>query len=321
MALTEFDFIRRYLQRRRHDDSIVLGIGDDAAVVRPRAGYDLCVSSDMLVKGRHFFADVEPDDLAWKILAVNISDMAAMGAVPKWVLLSAGLPTLSDTWLDAFCGTFFELADRFGITLIGGDTVRGDLVFNVTIAGELPLGRALRRDAAQTGDDIWLSGRVGLAAAALQHRLGNIRLSDETAAECMAVLLRPEPRVALGCALLPFAHAALDVSDGLAQDLGHILKASDVGAEIRIDWLPTLSRLYQELPAEQVRQLMLGGGDDYELVFTAPVAKRQAVLEAGRKSGTAVTRIGSINDTGRLNISDGQGNELKFSQSGFDHFG
>lgn len=321
--MTEFDFIRRYLDRQQNDAEVVLGIGDDAAIIRPRAGYDLCFSSDMLLKNRHFFEDVSPEDLAWKVLAVNISDMAAMGARPRWALLSAGLPKLEEDWLHRFCDSLFDLAQRFGVTLIGGDTTRGDLVFNVTIAGELPKGQALRRDAAQLGDDIWVSGQIGLAAAALQSRLKKRPLPPELQAVCDAELLRPMPRVALGQALLPLAHAAQDISDGLAQDIGHILSASAVGARIWVDQLPGLPELKKLLGEREWLDCALSGGDDYELVFTAPPSRREAVLAAANAAETSVTRIGVIEDTGRLNITHSESDEceIRLTSSGFDHFG
>lgn len=318
--MKEFDFIKRYLQTDT-DKDVVLGIGDDAAIVRPREGFDLCFSADMLLKDRHFFADVKPEDLAWKVLAVNISDMAAMGAIPRWVLLSAALPELDEVWLKRFCGSFFGLAKKFGVTLIGGDTTKGDMAFNVTIIGELPKGRALRRDAAVAGDDIWVSGRVGMAAAALNCRLKRCVLPDEVFAVCEQKLLRPEPRVGLGLALLPFARAAQDVSDGLAQDLGHILTASGVGAEIFADKLPSLSVLKDILPRAQWLSYTLAGGDDYELVFTASESCRESVLAAAERCGVPVTRIGKINGECRLKILDSDGRELKLHSSGFDHFG
>lgn len=306
--MTEFDFIRRYLQKQQSDSEVLLGIGDDAAVIRPRAGFDLCFSSDMFMKSKHFFEDVQPADLAYKVLAVNISDMAAMGAKPRWILLSAGLPDLQENWLEDFCTSLFSLARRFGITLIGGDTTKGDMVFNITIIGELPQGKALRRDAARDGDDIWVSGQVGLAAAALNHHWQLSRL-------------RPKPRVALGQLLLPFAHAAQDISDGLAQDLGHILKASAMGAEIFVQQLPTLPQLRGILPEKQLYDCLLAGGDDYELVFTAPESQREAVMEAGKISNTPVCRIGKINRSGRLKMTLADSSELHLTSLGFDHFG
>ncbi|MCF7529790.1 thiamine-phosphate kinase [Neisseria lisongii] len=319
--MTEFDFIRRYL-KQQNDADVVLGIGDDAAIVRPRSGFDLCFSSDMLLKNVHFFADVSPEDLAWKVLAVNISDMAAMGAVPRWALLSAGLPELEADWLQRFCDSLFALAQRFGVTLIGGDTTRGDLVFNVTIAGELPQGQGLQRHAAQAGDDIWVSGRIGLAAAALQCRLKKCELPPAVFAVCEQALLRPFPRVALGQAVLPFARAALDISDGLAQDLGHILQASGVGATVWLDALPTLPELKTLLPEAQWQACVLAGGDDYELVFTAPAEQRRAILEVAQRSNTPVSRIGIITETGRLKIirSADDDSEIQLTNTGFDHF-
>ncbi|MFC3873558.1 thiamine-phosphate kinase [Neisseria musculi] len=319
--MKEFDFIRRYLHRSQADADVLIGIGDDAAVIRPRAGYDLCFSSDMLLKDRHFFGDVAPADLAYKVLAVNISDMAAMGASPRWALLGAGLPQLQEDWLAEFCGSLFVLAQHFGITLIGGDTTKGDLVFNVTIVGELPQGRALRRDAAQAGDDVWVSGQLGLAAAALHHHWHTFALPDAVFDCCERARLRPEPRVALGQALLPVAHAAQDVSDGLAQDLDHILQASGVGAEVFADNVPTLPQLHDVLDKTALYGCVLAGGDDYELVFTAPRSCRSAVAEAGRASATPVTRIGRITqDRGRLNILNANGMPVALASLGFNHF-
>ncbi len=321
-ALGEFDFIRRYLTTAQPaDPELLLGIGDDAAIVRPRPGHDLCFSSDMLLAGRHFFPDVAPADLAHKILAVNISDMAAMGARPRWVMLSAALPELNPSWLEAFSGSLFAMLRQYGITLIGGDTTKGDLVFNVSITGELPAGLGLCRCGAQNGDDIWVSGQIGLAAAALHHIWQNIRLPENLFAECEAARLRPTPRVSLGQALLTVATAAQDISDGLAQDLGHILRASNVGAELYADLVPTASGLRQCLPGQTVYELTLAGGDDYELLFTAPPQARPAVLAAADSSRTPVARIGRINDTGYLKLLHDNGSELHLSQLGFDHFG
>ncbi len=318
----EFDFIRQYLlQSQPADPEMVLGIGDDAAIIRPRLGYDLCFSSDMLLGGRHFFHDVAPADLAHKILAVNISDIAAMGARPRWVLLSAGLPVLEPAWLSAFSGSLFAVAKQFGVTLIGGDTTRGDWAFNVTIVGELPQGQALRRSGAKVGDDIWVSGQVGLAAAALRVHLGNLDLPDDVQEACDAALLRPIPRVQLGQGLLPLAHAAMDVSDGLAQDLGHMLTASGVGAVVQVDAVPTLPVLRRLMPSEQLRALQLSGGDDYELLFTAPVGARDAIEALAREGGVGVSRIGQIVAGSGLRLLDAEQQPVYLEKAGFDHFG
>ncbi|MRN38657.1 thiamine-phosphate kinase [Neisseria sp. N95_16] len=321
--MTEFDFIRKYLQNQQQDHQVVLGIGDDAAIIRPQAEYDLCFSADMLLKNRHFFENVAPEDLAWKVLAVNLSDMAAMGAQPRWALLSAGLPELNEDWLRRFCNSLFDLAQRFGVTLIGGDTTRGDLVFNVTIVGELPQGKSLRRDAAQVGDDIWVSGKIGLAASALNCLLKQCDLPSEVFQLCEAELLRPMPRVRLGQAILNFAHAAQDVSDGLAQDIDHILTASNVGAEIWADEIPTLPQLKKVLPRKEWLQYTLAGGDDYELVFTAPKNCREALLIAAQNSNTPITCIGKITDSGCLQVINSMADrmEIALTSLGFDHFG
>lgn len=320
--MTEFDFIRRYLNRQQEDADVILGIGDDAAIIRPKTGFDLCFSSDMLLKNRHFFSDVLPEDLAWKVLAVNISDMAAMGAKPRWALLSAGLPELDETWLERFCSSLFELANRFGVRLIGGDTTRGDLVFNVTIAGELPQGRALRRDAAKIGDDVWVSGEIGSAAAALNCHLKKCVLPDDVFVHCEAKLLRPLPRVALGLGILPLAHAAQDISDGLAQDVGHILNASAMGMELWADCLPVYPPLKTHLDEQTWLACALAGGDDYELVFTAPEVNRECLLAAAQQADVPISRIGKVTDTCRLKIAETRGGkELNLTKTGFDHFG
>lgn len=327
--MNEFDFIRRYLHRQQHDADVILGIGDDAAVIRPRAGFDLHVSSDMLLAGQHFFADVAPADLAHKVLAVNVSDMAAMGAVPRWALLSVALPKLDETWLNAFCDGLFAFAARYGVCIVGGDTTKGDGVFNVTIIGETPQGEHLLRSGAQAGDDVWVSGELGLAAAALDNHLGNVTLPDAVYVLCEDKRLRPTPRVALGNELRHFAHAAQDISDGLAQDLGHILRASHVSATIMAEDIPSLPALCDWAGCKRDRlnlwqHWLLAGGDDYELVFTAPAAQRQAVVDAGRRTQTKVTRIGRIHATAgaahQLTILDRANQPVLLAQAGFDHF-
>ncbi len=322
--MNEFDFIRRYLAAARQpENGVVLGIGDDAAVVRPSPGCDLHLSTDMLLQGRHFFADHPPDALAHKIVAVNVSDMAAMGAKPRWMLLSAALPQLDEDWLQAFCGSLFTQAQRYGMSLVGGDTTRGSLCFSLTVIGEAPQGQALRRSGARVGDDIWVSGRIGLAAAALRHRLGVFRLPETLLAECEDRLLRPDARPELGRLLRGAAHAAQDVSDGLAQDLGHILRVSGVCALIDADAVPTAPQLKRLLTREAWQSCVLDGGDDYELVFTAPVSTREKIAAAGLASATPLTRIGTVmqpeNGADRLWLRE-NGHLRPYAAQGFDHF-
>lgn len=320
MSLNEFDFIRRYLHAVPQDAAVLQGIGDDAALVRPAPGEDWCFSTDMLLAGRHFFADDDPADVAHKVLAVNVSDMAAMGARPRWALLGAALPGLDEAWLAPFCQTLSAQAAAYGVALIGGDTTRGERMFALTMAGTLPQGQALRRSGARAGDDVWVSGLLGSAAAGLQHLLGRIRLPENLAASCVHALRRPEPRVALGQALLPLAHAALDVSDGLLQDLGHILRASGVGAEVAATRVPCLPPLKDCLTPEQYWPLLLAGGDDYELLFTAAPAQRGAIAALGAALDVPLARIGRIRAETGLHCRDAQGRTLTLDRQGYDHF-
>ena len=316
--MKEFDFIKQYLAARQDNDAqVVLGIGDDAAIIRPQADCDIHISSDMLLGGRHFFTDVQPADLAHKVLAVNLSDMAAMGATPKWATLSVALPQLDEAWVQAFCDSLFALADAHGLQLVGGDTTRGDWVFNVTIMGQTPQGLGLRRDAAQVGDDVWVSGRLGLACAALFDHWNEVHLDDDVFTICEAARLRPQARVALGQALLPIAHAAQDVSDGFAQDLQHILTASHVGAVVNVDALPTLPELKH---FEQWQQWVCAGGDDYELVFTAPASAREAIMAAAASAGAAVSLVGKVVTETGLRLIDAAGEDVGLTNTGFDHF-
>lgn len=328
--MMEFDFIRDYLVQQYNDDELVLGVGDDAAVIRPVVGKDIHISSDMLLADRHFFRDVSPADLAHKILAVNVSDMAAMGAAPRWFLLSVALPELNREWLKVFCDHLFSCASRFGVTLIGGDTTKGDWVFNVTILGETPSGEALLRSGAKVHDDVWVSGQLGLAAAALDVHWKKTLLPSSVYSLCEQKRLQPEPRVALGLTLRRLAHAAQDVSDGLAQDLGHILRASHLSAQLWADQLPTLPELaalipQQKISKEQLYTWMLAGGDDYELVFTADASQRQAIIHAAQTSQTAVTRIGTLvednpEQPAHVTILDEQQHIITLNHQGFDHF-
>jgi thiamine-monophosphate kinase len=315
---SEFDLIARYFDRpARH---AVLGVGDDAALVRPGPGMDLAVSADMLVAGRHFFPAADPVRLGHKALAVNLSDLAAMAATPRWALLSLALPEADEAWLAGFAQGFFALAERFGVDLVGGDTTRGPLNLSVTILGEVPAGRALRRDGARIGDDIWVSGELGGAALGLRQLLGEAALSDAEASACLARLHAPEPRVPLGLALAGVAHSAIDISDGLAGDLGHILERSRLGAEIELDALPAAPALAARLPGALALSCLLAGGDDYELCFTAATAQREAVWAAGQAAGVAVTRIGRIVAESGLTIRRPDGGRLDMEVTGYDHF-
>jgi thiamine-monophosphate kinase len=320
--LSEFDLIKHYFQRARPPSGrTVLGIGDDCALLAPAPGKLLAVSSDMLVEGRHFFAGADPFQLGNKALAVNLSDLAAMGATPLGFTLALALPSADPAWLDGFSRGLFALADAHGCELVGGDTTRGPLNICITIFGELQPGQALRRDAARAGDDIWISGTLGDARLALAGLLHEVPLDAADAALAAPRLHAPAPRVALGRLLAEggLAHAALDISDGLVGDLGHILAASRVGALLDVDALPAgpaLARQAQDLR----RRFSAAGGDDYELCFTAPAAQRDAIVAAGAQCGTAVTRVGRIETEAGLRLVDGDGAPLAMRLQGWDHF-
>jgi len=320
--LSEFDLIKQYFQRARPaGPQTVLGIGDDCALLAPAPGKLLAVSSDMLVEDRHFFAGADPFQLGHKSLAVNLSDLAAMGAAPLGFTLALALPRADRDWLDGFSRGLFALADAHGCELIGGDTTKGPLNICITIFGELAPGQALRRDAARVGDDIWISGTLGDARLALAGLLREVELAPGAQALAAARLHAPTPRVALGRLLAEgrLAHAALDISDGLVGDLGHILAASSVGAVLDLDALPAgpvLATQSQDLR----RRFTAAGGDDYELCFTAPVAHREAILAAGAQCGTAVTRVGRIEVKPGLRLVDAGGAPLDLRLHGWDHF-
>ena len=318
-ALSEFELIDRFF--RRPPRRALLGVGDDAALIAPQRGHELAVAVDMLVAGRHFFADVEPEALGHKTLAVNLSDMAAMGATPRWALLAGALPEADPAWLAAFARGFFALADAFEVDLIGGDTTRGPLNLCVTILGEVPAGQALLRKGARPGEAIYVSGELGNAALALAHHRGRIALAADDLARCDAALLRPMPRVALGEQLRGQASAAIDISDGLVGDLDHILEASGVGATIEIARLPRSSALEHVLAGGEralALDCLLAGGDDYELCFTAPA---DADLEPlAQQLDLRLTRIGTIERRAGLVVHDEHGRALEKLPAAFDHF-
>lgn len=325
MAGGEFDLIRRHFTRPA--PAGVLGVGDDCALLPTSAGA-MAISTDILLEGRHFFSDVDPESLGHKALAVNLSDLAAMGAQPSAFVLGLALPAIDDPWLAAFARGMYALADRHDCPLIGGDTTRGQdgIVITITIFGKVLPGEALYRRGAAAGDDIWVSGALGDADVALRLLLdgGEPWVAAPGRAALLAAtrgaLEWPEPRVALGLALRGLASAAIDISDGLMQDLGHILAASRRGASLQADALP-VSASVAALPAALRREAALAGGDVYELCFTAPVARRAAILAAASLASTPVTRVGTIEDAPGLRVLDASGSALHpLPYGGFDHF-
>ena len=318
---SEFDLIDRHFARPT--PQAVLGPGDDCALLAPSPGMELAATTDMLVAGTHFFADTDPFQLGWKTLAVNVSDLAAMGAQPRWALLAGSLPAADEAWLGAFSRGFFACAGRYGVDLIGGDTTRGPLNLCVTALGEVPAGHALRRDGARAGDDVWVSGRPGLAALGLVHLQGRTALPGELGARCVGLLQQPLPRVELGLALQrrALARSAIDVSDGLLADLGHICERSTLDAEIFVAQLPELPA---GVDAALARQCQLAGGDDYELVFSAAPEQRDELSALSAELELPLWRIGRLvaaAGRGAVRLIGERGEPVAVGRKGFDHFG
>nr|WP_255486542.1 thiamine-phosphate kinase [Luteimonas sp. MC1782] len=311
------DLIRARATHAR--DDVLLGIGDDAAVLHVPAGRELVVAMDTLNAGVHFPAGTAPADIGWKALAVNLSDLAAMGAEPAWCTLSLSLPEGDAAWVAAFLDGFMALAARHRVALVGGDTTRGPLSISVTVHGFVAPGAALRRDGARVGDGVWVSGTLGDAAAALAQWRARGAIGRIDAA-LRARLDRPLPRIALGRALAGLAHACLDVSDGLLADLGHVCAASGVGAEIDIDGLPASAALHAAFAGDALRALQAGGGDDYELCFTAVPSADDAIHAAAGATGVAVARIGTIVAGARV-TAHSAGKPWLAPRSGHVHFG
>lgn len=322
----EFELIRRYFQREGGTHSAVaLGIGDDCALLQPAGGTQLAISSDMLVEGHHFFPDVDPEALGHKALAVNLSDLAACGARPLAFTLALSLPRADEAWLADFARGLFALADTHGCTLMGGDTTRGPLNICITVFGEVPVvngrSQALLRSGGQVGDELWVSGTLGDARLALEALQGRRKLPPELLQVARQRLERPTPRVALGLALRGIATAAMDLSDGLAGDLGHLLQASGCGARLEAAVLVALPAARADALDEAARlALVLGGGDDYELLFSAPAAQQDAVRAAGRAAGVPLTCIGRLEAEPGLRVVDAQGRPLDDRYTSFDHF-
>jgi thiamine-monophosphate kinase len=316
---SEFELIARYFARPAK--RALLGVGDDAALFRVGSGMVLAASADMLVAGTHFFPDSDARALGHKALAVNLSDMAAMGALPRWVLLSLALPKVDPGWLKRFSAGFLGLARTHAVELVGGDTTRGPLNLSVTILGEVPARRALRRDAARPGDDVWVSGFLGEAALAVAHQKGRIELGARDLARCMRRLQRPQPRIGLGLALRGIAHAAIDISDGLLADLGHICERSGLAADLDLDRIPRSLSVTRVRDRRLLQEVLLAGGDDYELCFTAPVRRRAQMESLRRRIGVPLTRIGTMRRGRGVRLLGADGVPLRIGKRGFDHFG
>jgi thiamine-monophosphate kinase len=313
----EFELIDKYFQRPvRH---AVLGIGDDGAVLAPLAGRHWVVSSDMLVEGRHFLSTVAPERLGHKALAVNLSDLAAMGARPLAFTLALALPRADEAFIAPLAAGLFALADAHAVELVGGDTTAGPLNLCITVFGDVPPGQALLRSGACAGDELWVSGTLGDARLALEVFRGRVSLPGEAFEAVRRAMELPVPRVALGLALRGVASSAIDLSDGLVGDLGHVLRRSGVAAVVDVDALPRSAVLAAQ-PAALQHECLLAGGDDYELLFTAPPALHDAVRAAGRQAGVAVTCCGRIEPGSGVRVVDGHGRVLDVRVQGFDHF-
>lgn len=321
MSLGEFQLIDRYFKRDypRRDD-LVLGVGDDAAVVRVPAGQELVVAIDTLAAGVHFPIDTAPQAIGHKSLAVNLSDLAAMGADPAWATLALTLPEPDEAWVQEFASGFFQLADQVGLALIGGDTTRGALTVSVQVAGHVPVGGALRRVGARPGDQVWVTGSVGDAALALAVLQGRLELSADDLAALRIRLDRPTPRLAEGRALRGLARAVIDISDGLGADLGHLLESGTIGATIHATQLPLSAPMERYVGTSGDWALALGGGDDYELCFTAPEAARGEIEARFARLGTRCTAIGRIDERPGLRCVIEDGEIIDPRTLGYQHF-
>lgn len=320
MSSSEFDIIRRYFTTQNPNrEDVRLGIGDDAALLSAPIDHQLVVTMDTLVAGVHFPADTAPEAIGHKALAVNLSDLAAMGAQPAWLTLAITLPAADESWIEAFARGFFSLAQQFDAQLVGGDTTRGPLSITVQAMGFVPQGQALTRQGAQAGDGIYVTGTLGDAAGGLAIRQGQISVSENVAHELVTKLEKPFPRVAAGLALRGLASAAIDISDGLAADLGHILEACQLGADIGIEKLP-LSFSFQAMNLENAWQLAASAGDDYELCFTASLANEAEIMQHLSALNCPCTRIGEISIDPGLRWQDESGNLFDMTLAGYDHF-
>ena len=323
-GMGEFELIKRHFTRPGRavppdGSGVVLGVGDDCALLRVQPGMQLAVSCDMLVEGRHFLSTVAPERLGHKALAVNLSDLAACGAEPLACTLALALPRSDESFVAALAQGFFALADAHGIELVGGDTTAGPLNLCITVFGQVPAGQALLRSGAQVGDELWVSGTLGDARLALEVFRGRLSLPADAFERVRRAMELPQPRVALGLALRGVASSAIDLSDGLVGDLNHVLQRSGVAARVDVDALPRSADL-AALPLALQHECLLAGGDDYELLFTAAPSRDAEVRAAARHAGVAVTRCGVITAGSGLRVVDAAGRELELTMRGFDHF-
>ena len=329
--MNEFALIDRYFRRAPRAPEILLGVGDDGAVIRPLPGHDWVMTVDMLVEGRHFLPGTDPGRLGHKALAVNLSDLAAMGARPRYALLAGALPDASPVWLEAFANGLFTLADAHAVDLVGGDTTRGPRNLCLTLCGDVPHGEAITRAGAREGDDVWVSGTLGDAMLALAALQGRTALAPEALERLRVRLEMPTPRVALGIALRGIASAAIDVSDGLLGDLAHLCRRSTaagapaLGAMLDLARVPRGALLAARLAGGErpaALQWLLAGGDDYELCFTAPASRRADVERAGAETAVPVARIGQVDGSGAIDVRDEQGALMPAGElpESFDHF-
>ncbi|KXB29092.1 thiamine monophosphate kinase [Dechloromonas denitrificans] len=318
----EFALIDKYFARPT--PSAVLGPGDDCALLQPSPGKQLAVTTDMLVAGTHFLPDTDPRNLGWKALAVNLSDLAAMGAQPRWVTLAGAMPAVDEAWIAKFAEGFFACAAEYCVDVVGGDTTRGPLNLCITALGEVEPGQALRRDGAKPGDQIWVSGRPGLASLGLAHLQGKIKLPEPWPRLCVGALEKPRPRIALGLALNGIASAAIDVSDGLLADLGHIAERSGCAAAVKLVQLPHLPKgdSYDAVLRKMALECQLTGGDDYELCFTAPGPQSLAISRIAAELELPLWCIGEMTagPAGEVTVFDPDGKLVEFDCKGFDHF-
>jgi thiamine-monophosphate kinase len=311
---SEFDLIEYYFKKKVQQTA--LGIGDDAAIINVQKNHQLVISSDMLIENIHFLKNTNASHLGWKSLAVNLSDIAAMGGKPKWATLSISLPKINHVWLKKFSAGFFKCANQFDIDLIGGDTTKGPLSISITIIGEIKKNQGLLRSSAKINDDIWVTGQLGLASMGLASLEGKLKLSTRLKAKCLKALEIPTPKVSLGYLLYRYTNSCIDISDGLIQDLNHILKASQVGAILLLNDIPC----EKFIRASKNYEFVLNGGDDYELLFSAPKKNRSYIKKIAKKTNTAVNIIGTIIRQKSIKILNEHGKSVAFNPKGFNHF-